>query len=344
VIVTATTVLEPRYVHLSRLSDGRGVFEHAQGDSPRPEHGYCVDDVGRALMIITREPGQTPQLQRLATGYLRYLVEAIEPDGRSRNRRSVAGSWAADPGVGDWWGRSLWGLGVAAARSSSPRLRAAALDAFHVLAQQRTVDVRAMAYAALGAGELVLAGNRDPDVHRLLVDCVEAIPRQASSAWDWPEERLRYANGSLAEAVILAGQALGDAALLERGLDLLDVLVRLETRDGHISVTGTAGRGPLEHSPQFDQQPIEVAAIADAAARAFGITGDARWRQVVERCWAWFLGDNDVGVMMVDLDTGAGYDGLEAAGRNDNRGAESTLAALGTWQQAARLGVMLVAS
>ena len=107
---------------------------------------------------------------------------------------------------------------------------------------------------------------------------------------------------------------------------------------GHLSVTGTGGRAPGETAAQFDQQPIEVAAIADAAARAHDVTGDSRWLPPVRASWAWFLGDNDTGVPMVDLTTGAGFDGLQREGRNDNRGAESTLAAISTHQQARRLG------
>jgi hypothetical protein len=44
---------------------------------------------------------------------------------------------------------------------------------------------------------------------------------------------------------------------------------------------------------------------------------------------------------MVDLKTGAGFDGLERAGHNLNQGAESTLAALSTAQHAQRLGLWL---
>ncbi len=51
----------------------------------------------------------------------------------------------------------------------------------------------------------------------------------------------------------------------------------------------------------------------------------------------WFLGANDVGVALFDPDTGGGCDGLHAAGRNANQGAESTLAFLSTMQQARRL-------
>jgi len=60
---------------------------------------------------------------------------------------------------------------------------------------------------------------------------------------------------------------------------------------------------------------------------------------VVGQARDWFLGDNDSGVMMVDVSTGAGFDGLERDGRNENRGAESTLAALSTFQHARAVGL-----
>jgi hypothetical protein len=43
---------------------------------------------------------------------------------------------------------------------------------------------------------------------------------------------------------------------------------------------------------------------------------------------------------MIDPDSGAGYDGLEVDGRNENRGAESTLAALSTFQHAREAGLV----
>jgi len=321
----------PRYDHLADLTDHRGVFEHADHAVPRREHGYCVDDVARALLVVSREPDQTLTLRSLAGIYRDFLRDAIGADGVIRNRLSVDGRWSMPSNTGDWWGRALWALGASGEAGLFARL-----------SDQRSPETRAMAFAALGAGELVLAGH---DFARpLLVDAVAAIPTRPGTQWDWPEPRLRYANASLAEAVIISGQALGDPALLARGIRMLDTLLDIETRDGRLSVTGTAGRGPEDHEPQFDQQPIEVAAIADAAARAYELTGEAGYRDAVGLAWRWFLGDNDTGIPMMDLATGAGFDGLERDGRNENRGAESTLAALGTWQQARRLDLADFAS
>jgi hypothetical protein len=157
------------------------------------------------------------------------------------------------------------------------------------------------------------------------------------SLWPWPEERLSYGNASIAEALILAGNVLPDAAALSRGLGLLKFLLRTETRDGHLSVTPVGGRGRDDAGPGYDQQPIEVSALADACASAFLITRQSSWLTGVSLAWGWFLGDNDSATPMFDPRTGGGYDGLERHGRNLNQGAESTLAMLATAQQARRI-------
>ncbi|GAA1975796.1 hypothetical protein [Microbacterium pumilum] len=97
-------------------------------------------------------------------------------------------------------------------------------------------------------------------------------------------------------------------------------------------MTPVAGRGPGDRGPALDQQPIEVAAIAEACSRARLVTGDPSWSDEVRIAWGWFEGDNDAAIAMFDPRTGAGYDGLTPVGRNENRGTESTLAALSTLQ------------
>jgi hypothetical protein len=111
-------------------------------------------------------------------------------------------------------------------------------------------------------------------------------------------------------------------------------LLDLETSGGHLSVTGVGGRGPGDVGPQFDQQPIEAAAMADACWRAHQVTGDHSWMRGVLAAAAWFAGDNDTGVVMHDEVSAGAYDGLQAVGVNLNQGAESTLAFISTMQRA----------
>ncbi len=334
-------VLAPRVVfdHLAHLSDCRGLFEHARYTTPRPEHGYCVDDVARGLVVLSREPDPDPVVAGLAAHYLDFVLAAIAADGTCHNRMDATGAWRDQPGLGDWWGRALWGLGVAAAHAGTAADRARALGGFRVAAGRRFPSVHALAFAALGAAELLRAQPQEPSARNLLADAARAIDATAGGAvWPWPEPRLRYGNGALVEALLLAGEVLADDHLLHRGVHLLEFLLALETRDGHLSVTPVGGRGPDDpNAAGFDQQPIEVAALADACATAHRITGEHRWLVGVDLGWRWFLGDNDSGTPMMDESTGGGYDGLERGGRNANQGAESTLAALSTAQQARAL-------
>jgi hypothetical protein len=338
-LTPASDAHQPVFDHLERLTDDRGLFEHALGTVPRREHGYCVDDVARGLVVVCREPEPAPAARRLARCYLAFVLDALDPGGACHNRMAVDGQWRDEAAVGDWWGRALWGLGVAATSARVPGMRARALGGFRIAAQRRSPHVRSMAFAALGAAELLRKRPDEIAARRLLTDTLAAIGEKDDddSRWPWPEERLSYGNASIAEALIVAGDALPDAAALSRGLDLLEFLLRTETRDGHLSVTPAGGRTRDDAGPGFDQQPIEVCALADACASAFRITRESSWMTAVGLAWNWFLGDNDSATPMFDPRTGAGYDGLERHGRNLNQGAESTLAMLATAQQARRI-------
>ena len=321
------------FEHLARMSDHRGLFEHADRTQRRVEHGYCTDDNARMLLVTSRaaDVGEAARLSRLA---LAFVLDAQDDDGRVRNRMDVSGRWTDEASTDDCWGRSLWGLGVAATQHGSAAVRSSARAGFDAGAQQRSPWVRAMAFAALGAADVLADDAHDMCARRLLVDAVDVIGLPGPEPWRWPEDRLAYANASLAEAVIAAGSALADAAVIDRGLVMLGWLLGREMRHGHLSMTGVGGRGPADTGAQFDQQPIEVAAMADACARAETVTGDTSWRRGIELAAGWFLGANDAGAVMWDPATGGGYDGLHAHGANLNEGTESTLALIVTLQRA----------
>jgi hypothetical protein len=335
----ANDVHQPLFDHLERLTDDRGLFEHARHTVPRREHGYCVDDVARGLVVVCREPRPGPAVRRLARCYLAFVLDALDPTGACHNRMAVDGKWCDEAAAGDWWGRALWGLGVAATSAQTPGMRARALVGFRIAAQCRSRYVRSMAFAALGAAEVLRKRPDDMAARGLLTDTVAVIgePEADDSRWPWPEERLSYSNASVAEALIVAGEALPDGPALNRGLSLLEFLLRTETHDDHLSVTPVGGRGRDDVGPGYDQQPIEVSALADACASAFRITRQPTWLTGVSLAWDWFGGNNDSATPMFDPHTGGGYDGLERGGRNLNQGAESTLAMLATAQQARRI-------
>ncbi len=320
--------------HLKRMSTSVGLYEHAKFEEPRPEHGYCVDDVSRGLILLCKESDLDEDSLQLINVYLGFTLKAIAPDGRCHNRMNTQGVWTDRPSTEDCWGRAIWALGVCAVNAPEDIQRRRALEGFRILSLASTRNLMGLAFAALGAGEVLLADPKNASAKKILVETRRRIvPLDSSDTWYWPESRLRYSNGSVAQAVLLAGQALGDEETTKRGIRMLEFLIDIETEGDRFSVTPVGGRGPHDERPGFDQQPIELAAITNACMQAWTITGEDKWLAEVHRAWLWFLGSNDAGMKMFIPDTGAGYDGLHLHGPNLNQGAESTIAMLSTAQQ-----------
>ncbi len=339
--MTATAPTTPVFAHLLRMTDHRGTFEHACMAEPRREHGYCTDDMARVLVVTTREPDATGTVKGLARKALQFVNDAQSHNGSCRNRMDRAGNWTDQPTTDDHWGRCIWGLGTAAAHSDVSLVRRLAVIQFERAAKARSPWSRAMAFAAVGAAELLSAEPGNSTARRLLADYAATVARpEAKSDWPWPDPRLTYANAIIPEAMIAAGVALEDPDLKQRGLDLLEWLLDRETLDGHLSPTPVGGRGPQDSPPAFDQQPIEVATLADACVRAAAADPRALWPDAVRLCAAWFQGTNDSGLLMWDTQTGGGFDGLLADCVNLNQGAESTLAVISTLQHAQRFSLV----
>src|SRR5689334_1689782 len=211
------TYPEPVFTHLLRLTDERGTFEHARLAEPLPEHGYCTDDVARVLVVATRDHRTDRTLNGLVGSALRFLNDAQALTGPCRNRMDSTGSWADEPALEDAWGRCIWGLGTAAAHSNVAWARQSALMQFERAAQERSVWPRAMAFAALGAAELLAFDPEHRRARALIADYAASLPASNGDvAWPWPEPRLTYANAVLPEAMIAAGAALDDSTLCQR--------------------------------------------------------------------------------------------------------------------------------
>ncbi|MFI6315225.1 glycosyltransferase [Nocardia fusca] len=324
------------YAHLFRLSDECGILEHARLTEPLLEYGYCVDDVARGLVVAVRETEPPPRLLDLTKVYFDFVVAALTPDGRCHNRRGSDRHWQDEPGVDDHWGRALWALGAVVAHR--PDLAETALAHFMVAAEQRPRSARSMAFGALGAAEVLRVYPGNHRARDFLADTATLIGAPTRRFdWRWPEPRLEYANAVLAEALLAVGSLPGRERIQADGLAMLRWLLETETAGDHLSVTPVDGWTTGEPRPGFDQQPVEVACLADACARAYDATGDQHWKDAVMLCEAWFRGANDIGTPLLDPDSGGCSDGLEHTGRNENQGAEATLSLISTQQQARRL-------
>lgn len=325
---------QPEYRHLIRMTTPRGIWEHALFSDPREQSGMCTDDNARALILLVHVPALTAELRQAAEVYMRFLEDAALPGGGFHNRRDAFGHWTDRMGSDDSQGRAIWALGNVIGSAKGVAMKRSALELFD---QQwlASPSPRANAFAVLGAVEVLSAIPGHTRAPGLIRSWVSHIAVRSDPDWPWPESRLAYDNARLAEALIAAGTALDDRSMKRDGLQLLEWLVEVETRDGHFSFTPAGGWASGEPRPAFDQQPVEAAAFADACARAWFVTGGEHWRELVVAAARWFLGDNDLGVPVYDVETGGSYDGLTPTGPNLNRGAESTISGLSTLQKAA---------
>jgi hypothetical protein len=317
--------------HLQRLTGAHGVYEHARFDQPRVTHGYTTDDNARVLVVLAPWPRQhSSESFRRA---IHFVVSGQVPAGW-HNRMSNRGSWMDERGSDDCHGRALWGLGTVIGSGVADE---GAFAAFASGLDFRSSSLRATSFAALGAvrARHHLTAEVDRFLDRLSVGFAPPRPGR----WMWPEPRLTYANARIPQAMIEVGAMTGASGLLADGLELLEWLTNTERSETHFSFTPVGGRGPGDVSPSFDQQPIEAWAMADACRSALHIDGSSEWQSAVVMAARWFIGLNDNGLLLYDLDTGAGFDGLHAVGKNQNRGSESTLSALGaltTWADSCR--------
>lgn len=270
--------LQPvRREHLEALGDATGIMQHAVGARPDPAHGYCTDDVARALrvdLLHQRELGWT-SVARTAGRNLAFLGDAfVASAGRFRNFRAVDGSWLDDGGSQDCQGRALHALGETIFLAPDPSLAASAsaLLARSLPAARELTALRARSSALLGLVAAVRAGmdGEAPSTLRTLaVGLAATFGTSDEPAWPWPEPVLTYENGLPVQALIAAGTHLGDEAMVDTGERVLDWLVAVQTAPaGHLSPVGNGWWPRDGERSRFDQQPIEAAAVVLAAHAA----------------------------------------------------------------------------
>jgi hypothetical protein len=321
--------------HLETLSDATGIWQHARGTQPDRRHGYCTDDVARALSVDVAHAHELgwDAIAPSAWRSLSFLVAAFQPgSGRFRNLRAADGRWIDGPDSEDAHARAMLALAETLAGEGDGRVRGVANTLFlralpaavelQALRPRATVVLALLVAARAGLrDELRLAQRR---VGRALVSAMQA-PRHAPD-WPWPERSLTYENALPVRALIELGAHDRDGAVLRRGLELLDWLACSQTRDGHFSPIGNRGWWPRGgRRARWGQQPIEATTLILAAQAALEATGEKRFGELMELGYGWFLGANDLGMAVAVPGDGGCHDGLEADGVNANQGAESTL-------------------
>ncbi len=331
---------EIKLVHLSRMTDSTGIFQHATFSVPNFLEGYCTDDNARAfiLTVLLGELGENAErLRTLGTTYAAFLNYAFDKKTkRFHNLMSFDRRWIDEERSEDSQGRAMWALGTAVGRSPfrSFQMLAGQLFASALPTLVGLSSPRAWAFGLIGIHEYLLrlsgdsVANQTRDI--LISRLMDIFERSSYPDWRWFENSLSYDNAKLPHALILTGRATGQSAVIERGLDALRWLTKLQCSEkGHFRPIGSNGfhrRGGIP--AEFDQQPLEAQASVSACLEAYRTTSDPWWYMQAQNAFDWFIGWNDLGLELYSPETGGCSDGLHVDRVNRNQGAESTLAFL----------------
>jgi len=328
--------------HLLRISDDTGVIQHSVFSIPNFSEGYSIDDNARALisMVLLSQLGApaAPQGHALASHCMAFLWHAFNPaTQRFRNFLSYERHWLEQQGSEDSHGRALWALGTVLGRSRDHGLRGTAgrLMEMALPATLEFTSPRAWAFSLLGIQEYLdhFPGDRDAQKisDALAQRLMNAYLANRTDSWRWFENVLAYDNARLPQALLRCGVRNADAAMTAAAMEALAWLVGEQCSEDHAHFVpiGSQGFYPKGGAKaRFDQQPVEASATVAACLEAFRETGDERWRKEAWMAFNWFLGDNDLQIVLYDSATGGCMDGLHPDSGNENQGAESTLAFL----------------
>jgi glycosyltransferase involved in cell wall biosynthesis len=335
--------------HFLSMCDDTGLMQHAIHSVPDRSHGYCVDDNARALLLACAlsAPGEKPLSEALIARIAAFVQHAWSPETRRfRNFMGFDRRWLEPSGSEDSHGRTMWALGECARCDprASRRSWAKALFAEAAPSVQSFRSPRAWAFTLLGLEGLRAADPHDSTVaelqHRLGDRLVALLATVATTDWVWFEESLAYDNARLSQALIATGISTGRQSYVAAGLRSLRWLMTLQTApSGVFRPVGSHSFGDQRQPPRaFDQQPLEATATIAACLAAWRADGDPLWRAYAVRAFAWFLGDNDLSISLIDLETGSCCDGLHPDRANENQGAESVISYLLGLAQIRHLG------
>ncbi len=334
--ISSIEVPEPSLDHLKKLTDDTGLYQHAKFTIPNREFGYCTDDNARAVIAMTRYYAQYPEskaLQLLDT-YLSFIIHSQSSDGSIKNFMDFDRTWGINMPAHDAFGRVLWAFGIVMAKPPTPPYLSIAKECFDTSIKlvQRQFP-RGMAYSILGMSDYLKQFPGAIDIKRQLELAADGLVRQYEEShypdWQWFEEVMTYDNAVLPHALYVAGLTLDNKRYREVADITCGFLLENTFNGTHFSFVGCKGwyeRG--QKKATFDQQPIEAAATVMMLSAAYEATKNEKFLTLQRKAFDWFLGQNDMHVLLYDFRTKGCNDALTPDGVNTNQGAESTLSFL----------------
>ncbi|MDO8488444.1 MAG: glycosyltransferase [bacterium] len=330
-----------KLTHLVKLTNNFGIIQFAKLTVPDISSGYTLDDNARALVVAIRhyKKFNSPVLLKLASTYLNFICRVAKPDGffdNYVNEHHVTDEQKnRTENLEDASARALYSLAqVSISKEAPKRFREKAHSVFEN-SYRKNIAFSAPRASAFYIKSLflLLSKWREPNtLGTLITQCerlVDLYNKNHSPDWEWFESVLTYSNAVLPEALLLGYKITGDKKYLKIAKKTFKFLIKHSFKDNIYIPIGQSGWFPRGGSRQyFDQQPEDVAATVEALNTMFQVTKDKYYNELSYKAFNWFLGENILGQVVYDWDTGGCYDGVGEKSINLNQGAESTISYL----------------
>jgi hypothetical protein len=257
-----------------------------------------------------------------------------EEKHRFHNFMGYDRKWLDEAGSDDCQGRALGALSDTLLHAPNDSIAGLAKVLFEkaLPVTKQLISPRAWAWSMLACDTYVkrFGGAREVREARdeLASRLHAAFIANSAPEWCWCENEVTYDNGRICKALLLAERLVHWGETNCHGRHALEWLMQVQTNPetGHLSLIGNAGWFKRGGKPaQFDQQPIDAAALLSACHDAYRYTQDETWKREMKKCFNWFLGANDLNTPLYNFKTHGCHDGLHSYGVSQHQGAESTL-------------------
>ncbi|MFC3563285.1 glycosyltransferase [Pedobacter jamesrossensis] len=321
--------------HIELLTDDTGIIQHAKFGIPNLKEGYCIDDNARALIlsILAYDQDKNQKALKLMPIYLSFIQYMQREDGNFRNFLSFNRNYLDEVGSEDSFGRTIWSLGYLICKGPNNSYREFGKELFsNSIPHFKDLKyLRAIANTVIGISYYLGAHSGDEvlvkEINQLATVLTNAYNKNKDENWHWYEDILTYDNAILPLALLTHYEVTGNIESYKIAIESIDFLNSFSFKNGYLNPVGNDGwMKKNEENPIYDQQALETMAMVLLYSKAFSITKDDKYLDMMHISYEWFLGKNSLHIPLYDYETHGCADGLQYNSVNRNQGAESTLA------------------
>ena len=346
-------IIKPQFRRMIEvMTDDIGIVQHSDLDIPikrdRNPYPYSIDDVARALVVVSRFSSLFPHLDSKDKHrtYLNFIKRAMRPDGFFYNYQDLRGEPIKETQIEeDCFSRVMWALSEVQSSDLPAKFREETRDIFEerlpLISKLSSLNSQALALIALEKylGKKRIDYNKDlvyGIVKHLADELSGSLDRNSENGWTWFSDKMTYDNARLPQALLMSSEILDDERLLMQGKKSLDFLIKQSFRssngNNHDRVFYGIGNDRWftktdflqgKKPPVYDQQTIEAGAMVEACIDASRILVNNNYKIFYARnVFGWFRGVN-VSKNNVLAENGGVYDAITKNSVSENQGAES---------------------